>query len=351
MIYNRLGNSGLKVSVLSFGNWLTGHDAQAEETQSQLVKYAFDNGINYFDTAEGYGEGMGEILFGKAIKALNVPRSDLVISTKIFWGKSQYFPNVNSKGLSRKHIVEAMKASLSRLQLDYVDIVFCHRPDFEVSLEETCRAMSWLVDQGYTTYWGTSEWSACYIAAAIEICERLHLNKPVADQCQYNMLSRDRFEKEYRSVFELYKYGTTIWSPLASGLLSGKYNNNNVPEGSRLESGVGKSIHDRYKNKYGENLVEKLGKLGDIAKEVGCSQAQLALLWTLVNKDVSTCILGASKLEQLQENIETLKLLPKWNKELEEKVSKILDNSPDADMDFRLWQPRKSRRQEHTDNL
>jgi voltage-dependent potassium channel beta subunit len=351
MIYNRLGNSGLKVSVLSFGNWLTGHDPKEEETQAQLVKYAYDNGINFFDTAEGYGEGMGEILFGKAIKTLNAPREDLVISTKIYFGKSEHFPNINSKGLSRKHIVEAMKASLGRLQLDYVDIVFCHRPDHEVTLEETCRAMSALVDQGYTTYWGTSEWSACYIAAAIEICERLHLNKPVADQCQYSMLTRERFEKEYRPVFEMYKYGTTIWSPLASGLLSGKYNNDTIPEGSRLESGVGKTIHERFKAKYGPNLVEKLNKLGELAKEFGCSQAQLALLWTIINKDVSTCILGASKLDQLKENIDTLKFLPKWNKDIEAKVSDILGNAPDVDMNFRTWQPRKSRRQEFVDSL
>jgi voltage-dependent potassium channel beta subunit len=351
MIYNRLGNSGIKVSQLSFGNWLTGDNAKDEETQISLIKLAYDSGINFFDTAEVYGQGNGEILMGKGLKALNCPRSDLVVSTKLFWGKSEKFPTANCKGLSRKHIVEGMKDSLSRLQLDYVDIVFCHRPDIEVGLEETCKAMSWLVDQGYSLYWGTSEWPASYIAASIEICDKLHLNKPVAEQPQYNMLARDRFEKEYRTIFELYKYGTTIWSPLASGLLSGKYNNNNIPDKARLEQGIGKTIHDRFKKKYGEELVIKLNKLAELAKEFGCTQAQLALLWTLTNKDVSTCILGASKIEQLQENIDTLKFLPKWNKDIEERVNIILDNSPEADFDVRLWAPRPSRRQEHLEKL
>lgn len=347
MLYNRLGNSGLKVSVLSFGNWISGHDAKDEEMQAQLIKIAFDHGVNYFDTAEGYGLGTGEQLMGKALKKLNCSRSDLVVSTKIFIGKPGHFPTINDKGLSRKHVIEAMKASLTRLEMDYVDIVFCHRPDFEVGLEEVCRAMSWLVTQGYALYWGTSEWSGAQIAAAIELCDRHHLEKPVVEQPQYNMLIRERFEKEYRTVFEMYKYGTTIWSPLASGLLSGKYNNNNIPEGSRLEQGIGKVIHERFKKQYGEELANKLTKLGEVAKELDCTQAQLGLIWAIANKDVSTCILGASKPEQLIENIGALKHLHKWNKEIEAKVEAILENEPTPELNYRTWTPRPNRRIEH----
>ena len=190
MFYNRLGDSGLNVSVLSFGNWITGHDAKNEEVQAELIKVAFDNGIKYFDTAEGYGLGIGEELMGKAFKKLNLPRTDLVVSTKIFVGKPGDFPTVNDKRLSRKHIVEDVKTSLNRLKADYVDIIFCHRHDFEVGLEEVCRTMSWLVSQGYALYWGTSEWPGAQIAAAIELCNCLHLEKPVAMQPQYNMLTR-----------------------------------------------------------------------------------------------------------------------------------------------------------------
>jgi voltage-dependent potassium channel beta subunit len=351
MIYRRLGNSGLKVSIFSFGNWLTGENPHHEQTQIQLVKRAFDAGINYFDTAEEYGNGTAEILMGKALKALECPRADLVIATKLFWGKSDKFPNINDKGLSRKHLVEGMKASLKRLQLEYVDIVFCHRPDDDVELEETCKAMSWLIDQGHALYWATSEWPACLVTASIEICKRLNLNLPIADQMEYNMLTRNRMEKDYTPVFQRYGYGTTVWSPLASGLLTGKYNNGDIPEGSRFSSEDNQGIYYNYTAKFGSDLFEKLKKLADMAKELGCSQAQLALLWAISNKDVTTIILGASNVNQLEQNLEVLKLIHKWNAKWENEVGNILNNAPEPDMDFRLWFPKPSRREDHISKL
>lgn len=351
MIYRRLGNSGLKVSIFSFGNWLNGENAKNEQLQTQLVKRAFDAGINYFDTAEEYGNGTAEILMGKALKALECPRSDLVIATKLFWGKSDKFPNINDKGLSRKHLVEGMKTSLQRLQLDYVDIVFCHRPDDEVDLEETCKTMSWLVDQGHALYWATSEWPACLVTAAIEICKRLSLNQPIADQMEYNMLTRHRMEKEYTPVFHRYGYGTTVWSPLASGLLTGKYNSGTIPEGSRFASEENQGIYYNYISKFGEGLFSKLTKIGDIAKEFGCSQAQLGLLWAIANQDVTTIILGASSVNQLEQNLEVLKLIPKWNIKWENEVGNVLLNAPEPDMDFRQWIPKPSRRENYISKL
>jgi len=345
MIYRRLGNSGLKVSIFSFGNWLTGEDAKNEELQIQLVKRAFDSGINYFDTAEEYGNGTAEILMGKALKALGCSRSDLVIATKLFWGKSDHFPNINDKGLSRKHLSEGMKASLKRLELEYVDIVFCHRPDDEVDLEETCKTMSWIVDQGQALYWATSEWPACLVSAAIEICKRTNLNQPIADQMEYNMLNRNLMEKEYAPVFQRYGYGTTVWSPLASGLLTGKYNSGSIPEGSRFASAENQGIYYNYVSKFGEDLFAKLTALGDIAKEFECTQAQLALLWAIANQDVTTIILGASSVKQLEQNLEVLKMIPKWSSKWENLVGNVLNNAPEPCMDFRLWIPKPSRRE------
>lgn len=232
MEYRYLGNSGLKVSVLSFGNWLNSNKPEDYEITRDAMKLCFEAGVNFFDTAEIYGMGQAETLMGKAFKELNFKREDLVVSTKIF----KVGPGVNDTFLSRKHIVEAIHNSLKRLQLDYVDVVFCHRPDYETPLEETCRAMHWIIENNKAFYWGTSEWPADRIAKAIELCERLNLHKPIVEQCQYSMIVRDRFESEYRRIFSESKYGTTIWSPLAGGILTGKYNEGVIPEGSRYDN-------------------------------------------------------------------------------------------------------------------
>lgn len=342
MIYRNLGNSGIKVSVLSFGNWVTGHDEKAEQEQIDIIKKAFENGINFFDTAESYGFGMGEKIMGKAIKQLNVKRSEIVISTKLFMSVSTSTKPVNANGLSRKHIIEGMSQSLKNLDLDYVDIVFCHRPDYETPLEEVCKAMSILVDQGKAFYWATSEWPASYIAAAIEICKSQNLNLPIADQCEYNLMNRQKMENEYVPVFQRYNYGTTIWSPLASGFLSGKYNDGIQPDDSRLSNPMYERIWKKYAGM--SNIFDKLKQLNELAKELGVTQPQLALAWTIANQDVSTCILGASKMSQLEDNLKALDLLSKWNKDIDDRINKIFDNQPDPIMNFRHWTPYPSRR-------
>lgn len=345
MIYRKLGNSGLDVSILSYGSWLTAHDPESETAIMDCVKKAHELGVNFFDTAEVYGAGVAETIFGKALKALDVQREDLVISTKIMRCGS----GPNDSMLSRKHIIEGLRNSLERLQLEYVDVVFCHRPDTHTNITETCRAMDWVVEEGLAFYWATSEWTPADIAKAHEICEKEGLNKPIADQCQYSALWRENFEKNLRHSFENYKYGTTIWSPLAMGLLSGKYNDGEFPEGSRFKTSdyARDTLLHWYFGKGDakkEETVKILQGIGEIAKDIGCSQAQLALAWTLVNKDVSTCIFGATKVSQVEDNLKSLEVAANWTKELEERFEKVLKNQPEPEMDFNVFAPKTPRR-------
>jgi voltage-dependent potassium channel beta subunit len=255
MPYRYLGNTGIRVSVLGWGNWINHSDE--EEMALKTIKCAYDNGVNYLDTAEIYGFGKAEICIGNALEKLKIPREDLIISTKIFrsgMGMNQCF-------LSRKHIIEGLQNSLKRLKLDYVDIVFCHRYDNYTPIEEVCRAMNWCIEKGWAFYWGTSEWRASEIEEAHNVCEKYNLHKPVVEQPQYNWLHRNRFEKEYRPLFEKNKLGTTIWSPLFSGILTGKYIKE-VPKGSRGDIGLDQaSIHFGLYNKDKKNIDEKLLKL------------------------------------------------------------------------------------------
>jgi voltage-dependent potassium channel beta subunit len=339
MIYRYLGNSGLRVSVISWGNWINTKDES--DITYNTVKLAIENGVNFFDTAEIYGLGEGETSLGKALEKLGKRREDLVISTKIF--RSGY--GVNDSFLSRKHIIEGLNNSLKRLKLDYVDIVFCHRFDNYTPLEETCRAMNWLIEQGKAFYWGTSEWSSSQIMDAHRICEKLNLIKPIVEQCQYNMMVRDKMESEYGYLFTTTKMGTTIWSPLFSGILTGKYINE-IPKNSRLDvfSSQAKVHHDTYmKNK--EQLDEKLLKLKAVAEKLGCSLAQLAILWTIKNPEVSTCIVGASNPNQLEENLVALNYFDSYTNEIESEVEEILGNTPLADMDWRDFARVQPRRQ------
>ncbi len=345
MEYRYLGNSGLKVSVLSFGNWLNSNKQEDYEITRDAMKLCFEAGVNFFDTAEIYGFGNAETIMGKAIKELGFKREEIVVSTKIF----KIGPGVNDTFLSRKHIVEAIHAQLARLQLDYVDVIFCHRPDYETPLEETCRAMHWIIENNKAFYWGTSEWPADRIAKAIEICERLNLHKPIVEQPQYSMLSRNKFENEYRRIFSEYRYGSTIWSPLAGGILTGKYNDGNIPEGSRFDNhkfllDAGWKTHMGPEAK--EKTLKKLNALADLAKELGYTQAQLALAWAIASGDVSTCILGFTKLSQVEENLKALDLYYKWTPEIEKKTRAILDNEPEVTMDFRKWGAMPQRRDE-----
>ena len=331
---------------MSFGNWVTGHSSEAEQVQIDCIKLAWESGINYFDTAEVYGFGVAEEIMGKAIKSLGVDRSKLVISTKLYWSSRTGF-TVNLNGLSRKHLLEGMHNSLKRLQLDYVDVVFCHRPDFETPLEEVCRGMSHLIDKGQAFYWGTSEWPPCMIARAIEMCERLNLHGPKVEQCEYSLVAREKMEREYRYLFREFGMGTTIWSPLKSGLLTGKYNSGKQLEGSRfatmpmLQHIWNKYMGDEAKR---NELVSKLVELEKIAKELGGTLPQLALAWTVANLDTSTCILGASKVSQLQENLKCLDILAKWTPELEERIENVIQTRPEDWTDYNTWGKMEPRR-------
>jgi len=245
--------------------------------------------------------------------------------------------------LSRKHIIEGCKNSLKRLQLDYVDVIFAHRPDYRVPLEEQVRAFSWLIDNGLAWYWGTSEWSALMFEEACQIAEKLHLHAPVVEQCQYNMFVRERFEKEHKPLFERRGMGTTIWSPLAGGFLAGKYNDGNIPEGSRGEmmtksGGLLASIPNRYfgaENK--EKTIKLLTTVAEIAKDIGCTQAQLALAWSIAHHDCSTALLGFSRVSQIDENLKAIDVLEKWTPELEKRINDALGNTPNMELNWRTW--------------
>jgi len=342
MEYRRLGPTGLKVSALGFGNWLTSDKPDFQERTTEMIKKSYELGINFFDTAEVYGSGEAEIAMGKAFKELNLPREQLVISTKIFWGGK----GVNDVGLSRKHILEGTANCLKRLQLDYVDIIFCHRPDFETPLEETCRAFDYLINTGKTFYWGTSEWPADRISEAYRVCDRLGLHRPVVEQPQYSMIARERFEKEYAQLFSENQMGTTIWSPLAGGVLTGKYNEG-IPEGSRFDSEnpLLKSIFEKsFAPDKKEKTLKMLTSLGEIAKEIGCSQAQLALGWALANDNVSVCLFGATKIAQIEDNIKAIEVYPKLTPEILQKIETVLDNAPEPVFDFKNRRPGKSYR-------
>ncbi|KAI8909285.1 hypothetical protein PhCBS80983_g00613 [Powellomyces hirtus] len=334
MQYRHLGRSGLKVSVLSLGGWVTYGAQVGDDAAFSCMKAAYDAGINFFDNAEVYAGGESERSMGRAIKHFGWKRSDLVISTKIYWGGGE---GPNDKGLSRKHIIEGTKASLERLQLDYVDLIFAHRPDNLTPMEEVVRAFNWIIEKGYAFYWGTSEWSAEQISDAHRVAEKLGLIAPLMEQPQYNMFHRERFEKEYAPLFKKYGLGTTIWSPLASGVLSGKYNSGTVPEGSRFavtDYAVIKRIKEgALDTEEGKAKLQKVIALEPIAKKLDCTLAQLALAWCISNPNVSTVITGASKPEQVTENVKALAVVPKLSSEILEQIDAILDNKPAATPD------------------
>ena len=295
MEYRYLGPTGLRVSVVGWGNWVNN---QNDQLTVESLKVCLEHGVNFFDTAEVYGLGAGELSLGKALKELNVQREKVVISTKIF----NIGRDPNDSFLSRKHIIEGLRNSLKRLQLDYVDVVFCHRYDRYTPLEETCRAMNWCIEHGLAFYWGTSQWSASQIMEAYKICDKLNLIPPVVEQTHYNMMFRDFVEREYNDLFKKYGMGTTIWSPLESGILTGKYMNE-IPEGSRftLDHDNAKNANEFYQGENKKMWDEKLFKLKEIAeKKMNCTLAQLALAWVIANPDCSTTILGASKTSQLE---------------------------------------------------
>ncbi len=330
MEYRNLGKAGIKVSALSFGAWVTFGDQVGEDVAYNCMKEAYDAGVNFFDNAEAYSAGKAELMMGNVIKKMGWKRSDLVLSTKIFWGGG----GPNDTGLSMKHIVEGTNAALKRLQTDYVDLIFCHRPDLHTPIEETVRAMSSIVNQGKAFYWGTSEWSADQIMKAYQFAVREHLIPPAMEQPEYNMFHREKVENEFKPLYEEFGLGTTIWSPLASGLLTGKYNNG-IPDGSRLALGGYEWLKNSILNEEGKKKIEKVKKLEPIAKELGISQADLALAWCLKNPNVSTVITGSSKPEQVKKNMKAIDAVAKVTGEVMKQIEDILANKPRAERDWR----------------
>eukprot|EP01134_Creolimax_fragrantissima_P001770 CFRG1770T1 len=331
MKYNNLGNSGILVSELSFGSWVTFGNTTDSGLAFQLMKRAYEAGINFFDNAEGYTAGSSEVVMGDAV-AQGVAegvweRSDLVISTKIFFGTKA---GPNARGLSRKHIIEGTESALKRMKLDYFDLVFCHRPDPRTPIEETVRAMNHVIERGWAFYWGTSEWNAQQITKACEIADRLGLIRPIMDQAQYNLFEREKVEKDYLPLYEDYGYGLTIWSPLASGILTGKYSGQQIPEGSRLGQSEYKWLKDAKFVKKAEEIT-KTDKLKPIAEELECSLAQLAIAWCVSNPHVSTTILGATSLKQLEQNLSALDVVPKLTKDIVERIDAVVKSKPEID--------------------
>lgn len=318
MEYRHLGKSGLQVSVLSFGSWLTFGKQIDDKVAEECMKIAYDNGINFFDNAEAYAHGESEIIMGKILKKMEWSRDTFLVSSKVFWGGN--IPN--RKGLSRKHVFEACHAALKRLQVDYLDLYFCHRPDIHTPVEETVWTMHNLIQQGKVLYWGTSEWSAQEIQEAVTVAGRHHLIPPAMEQPQYNMFIREKFEVEYFKLFRDYGLGSTIWSPLASGLLTGKYNNGN-PGNTRLTMAGMEWLKEKVITK---EKIEKVKKLTKLAGELGTNTARLSLAWCLKNPNVSTAILGASKAEQLNDNLKSLETIPLLTEEVMLKIEEILQN-------------------------
>lgn len=296
MEYRRLGNAGLKISALSLGGWITfGNSVKDVELAKNIIRTAYDNGINFFDIADAYAKGESEKLMGTILKEF--PRHTLVISSKLFWPISN---DVNDRGLSRKHIMESIDKSLRHIGTDYLDMYFCHRYDEDTPLEETCRAMDDLIHQGKVLYWGTSEWTAAQIQDALNICERYNLYKPQVEQPQYNMLVSEKMENEILPLAEERGIGLVVWSPLASGFLTGKYDNG-IPEGSRLDQEEwlrGRLLQD--------NIIEAVKELRPIADELGVTRSQMAIAWTLRQPGVSSAITGATKVSQLEETLKAL---------------------------------------------
>ena len=329
MEYKRLGKSGLKLSRFSYGSWLTFGIKVDLVLAKKIMKYCYDHGVNFFDNAEIYAYGKSEEIMGKALKELKFSRDTFCVSSKAFWGGEK----PTQKGLSKKHLVDACHAALKRLQVDYLDLYFCHRPDINTPIEETVFAMNSLIDQGKILYWGTSEWEPEDIAMAHIFARQNNLIPPTMEQPQYNMLERKRLEQDYLRIFKELGLGTTIWSPLASGILTGKYNNG-IPKGSRATLKEKGSWQTRFNSLDFKKNIEKVKLLTKIANDLDCTMYQLALAWCLKNVNVSTVILGATKMDQIKENINSLQVVSKLNDEIMNKIESILKNKPEGRREF-----------------
>jgi voltage-dependent potassium channel beta subunit len=327
MEYRHVGKTGIRVSELSFGSWITFHTQADVRAAMDLMSAAYEAGVNFFDNAESYARGQSEEVMGQALKQLGWRRGSYLISTKFYWGLHD---NVNERNtLNRKRLIEGINGSLQRLQIDYIDLIYCHRPDRTTPIEETVWAMHNIIEWGKALYWGTSEWAAAEIVAAIEIAERHHLHKPVVEQPIYNLFERHRFSREYERVYKEYGYGTTIWSPLASGLLTGKYSKG-IPPGSRGALKGYDWLHEELTDK--EKLA-KVRALEPIAAELDCTLSQLAIAWCLKNPYVSTVITGASRVEQVQENMKASEIAPKLTPEILQQIDNIFIGQKEEEED------------------
>jgi voltage-dependent potassium channel beta subunit len=324
MEYRRLGRSGLKLSALSYGSWVTFKFQMADDAAIDCMTAAYDAGVNFFDNAEAYASGESERIMGRALKKLGWGRDTFCVSSKVYWGGD--LPT--QRGLSRKHIHDACHAALKRLQVDYLDLFFCHRPDLETPIEESVRAMHDLVAQGKVLYWGTSEWNAQQIQEAYGLARQHGLTPPTMEQPQYNMFVRERFERDYLPLYSGIGLGTTIWSPLALGVLTGKYRDG-IPEGSRMSLPDYQWLRDRIESPEGRANLRKAAELEDIAERLGVPLAQLAIAWCLKNPNVSTVILGASNSEQLRENLKSLGAVALLTSDVMEEIEGVLQNRPE----------------------
>lgn len=328
MDYRRMGRTGLELSVLSFGSWVTFHKQIDDSVADELMGIAYDNGINFFDNAETYALGESEKMMGRVLQKKNWDRTSYTLSSKAYFGWRGKNNKPNQTGLSRKHLVEACHEALGRLQTDYLDLYFCHRPDTNVPIEEVVWTMHNLIQQGKVLYWGTSQWSAAEIMEAHRVAHQYHLIAPVVEQPQYNMFERFKMEQDYLPVFKNAGLGTTIWSPLAAGFLTGKYNNG-IPADSRLAI----EGFDWLKNRWiQESKLEKAKQLAALADDLGVSLAALSIAWTINNPHTTTAILGATKKEQLTENLKALDAVKLLSEEIITKIENILQNKPFMDL-------------------
>jgi voltage-dependent potassium channel beta subunit len=324
MIYRRMGRTGLQLSLLSFGSWVSFHKQIDDTIADELMGIAYDNGVNFFDNAEVYALGESEKMMGRILKQKQWDRTSYVISSKAYFGWRGKQNKPNQTGLSRKHLVEACHEALQRMQLDYLDLYFCHRPDKSVPIEEVVWTMHQLIQQGKILYWGTSEWNSVEIMEAHRVAAQHGLIAPSVEQPQYNLFERQKLEKEFLSIFSQVGMGTTIWSPLANGLLSGKYNEG-IPEGSRFGMQGFEWLRDKWMK---DGLLDKVKQLANLAAELGIPVAVLSIAWCLKNPNVTTTILGATRKEQLLENLQSLEAMNLLTDEVMQRIEKIVDNKP-----------------------
>lgn len=325
MEYRRMGKSGLQLSVLSFGSWVTFARQTDDTINERLMSIAYDAGVNFFDNAEVYSAGQSEEMMGRVLKKMGWDRTSYVLSSKAFFGWKGAGKKPNQHGLSRKHLMEACDEALQRMQTDYLDLYYCHRSDPNVPMEEVVRTMNTLIQQGKILYWGTSEWSAAEIVEAHMVARQLGLEGPSVEQPEYNLFNRRKMESEFLSIFSNIGVGTTIWSPLASGLLTGKYNNG-IPEGSRMSLEGYEWLKER---SVLEDKIEKVRQLGDFAKELNVNLSTLSIAWCISNPNVSSAILGATKESQLLENLKALEILPLLTTEVKDKIDQIMGTKPE----------------------